>query len=457
MPSRRALLLVGLLALAACGPATGDRANPAAPGEAARPGAAVTGDATVPPNSDDPALQDAAARGGPVGPPLDAFNRRLAALEAGHAGRVEILQLGDSHTAGGFFSLRLREMLQARFGSAGPGFMVAGLPFPGAQRPDMSVGQTGKWLFFNSLKASDRADWGISGFIARSAGAGAAMTLTPKSEEPFDTVEVDLVDQPNGGALLIEVDGLALRRVSTNGPSGRPRVERLKLATPGRVLRLVAMEAKPVDVAGWAIETNQPGVVLDSAGVVGAQVGVIDRWNEAVVAREIAERDPALIILAFGTNEGFERDIDLAGYGATFTMITRKLRRMAPKASLLALGPMDGETLPAACRKLAQVPRCQATPPPPRQCAWYPPPSLEGVRGVQARLARFERFAFWDWASVMPKPCGMDDWVKRDPPLGRGDHVHLTREGYAIGAEALYAWLMEDYERFGRGHRLAQR
>ena len=69
-----------------------------------------------------------------------------------------------------------------------------------------------------------------------------------------------------------------------------------------------------VDIADWAVYRNSPGVVLTSHGFSGAQVGIMDRWDWNTVASQLAGLDPSLILVAFGTNEGYAPKSRLQNY-----------------------------------------------------------------------------------------------------------------------------------------------
>ena len=66
------------------------------------------------------------AQGGSGAQSLASFQRSLEQLRAGKLERVNILQIGDSHTAADHFSGRLRELFQASFGNAGRGMLPPG-------------------------------------------------------------------------------------------------------------------------------------------------------------------------------------------------------------------------------------------------------------------------------------------------------------------------------------------
>ena len=42
----------------------------------------------------------------------------------------------------------------------------------------------------------------------------------------------------------------------------------------------------------------------------------------------------------------------------------------------------------------------------------------------------------------------MRRWAASDPPLAHSDHVHLKGEGYRRTADALFASLMQGYDRY---------
>ncbi|MEC4594547.1 GDSL-type esterase/lipase family protein [Nitrospirillum amazonense] len=438
MRRRLASLSLMLAALAACSGTPAGRLASSMPKGA--PQVAATGTLPLAPPARVPSPYDG-------NPGFERLFQRLAAIEAGHGGTVDILQLGDSHTAGGVFTTRLRDALQERFGSAGPGYMPAGKPYIGSRRADVAVTQEGKWQYFNSLSDTPSPGWGMTGFVARSRARGAAIAITPKDGLGFDIAGVTVVRQPGGGDLLVLIDDRVVKQISTQGPAGQADWITLPTAGQAQQLKLVAADTRPVDIAGWSLDRAKPGVVFDSAGVVGARLTTMDRWNPETVALELARRKPDLVILAYGTNEGFDRDLDLAAYQERFKAALRRLN--AGPVAVVVLGPLDGQAESAACKKVADkdaVFPCQDTPPPLGKCAWYTPTMLGRVRALQAQGAKSGDYVFWDWSQLMPGACGMDRWVRQAVPLARADHVHLTPEGYTLTANAFFAWLMDQYQ-----------
>jgi lysophospholipase L1-like esterase len=364
--------------------------------------------------------------------PLTQFFGDLRRLQSAQIEHVRILQLGDSHTAGDYFTATLRGDFQEKFGDAGRGMMPPGLAYPGLRQSEVKVTQTGRWTIHNSLTERARGPYGISGFSATSGKAGAGMSVTPTNPSGFDSASVDYLERPGGGNLEVWLDGRLIKSIPTGGIAGRPRRAVINAPDVAHSLQLVARSAG-ITILDWSIDRRQRGVQLVSFGVVGATVNVIDHWSPEIIEENLAAIRPSLVVLAFGTNEGFESDFDPAAYREAFSDVVARLKRGAPEASILVIGPPDGERA---------EPHCHA------DCRWTTPPALAQVRAIQRRVADAAGVAFWDWSQVMAPDGGIDAWVHADPPLARGDHVHFTAAGYERAATNLFDQLSDLYQQF---------
>jgi lysophospholipase L1-like esterase len=191
----------------------------------------------------------------------------------------------------------------------------------------------------------------------------------------------------------------------------------------------------PVDLLGWSADRNAPGVTYSNFGTIGASITLLDRWDDAVLRRELAHLSPAMIVVAFGTNEGFRDATDPEAYAATFARRLRALRAVAPGAALLAIGPPDG------ARHAAGAGDCG-------DGRWSTPPRLASVRAAQRRAAEEEGAFFWDWQAAMGGACSMVEWASVSPPFAAPDHVHLLAPGYRRSADGLFDTIMEGYARY---------
>jgi lysophospholipase L1-like esterase len=399
-----------------------------------------------------------------VNPPnpgqLASFHRALADLQSRRVSRVTIVQIGDSHTASDHFSGRLRDLFQQRFGDGGRGMLPPGSPFPYWRPYQVEASQSGKWqvLSSNSSANGEAGIYGLSGFVVRGRSPGDTMTLAAGEGRLFDRVEIEVMRQPRGGALDVFIDGRSAGVIDTRGRVYD--IYRRAFDAPGATyLELRPRGNGPVDIADWAVYRRGPGVVLTSHGFSGAQVKLMDRWNFHFVAEQMRYLRPALIIVAFGTNEGFASVEQLGDYAAEFRSRLQALRQAAPGASIVIVGPPDADRLPSYCGRIngdarACVPlnRAEAANYSSRLashdrslCRWHTPAAIDYVRRAQQQVARQLNLYFWDWSAVQGGPCGADRWARQD--LGHKDRVHMKQDGYWQSADQLYAALMRGYRR----------
>jgi lysophospholipase L1-like esterase len=180
-------------------------------------------------------------------------------------------------------------------------------------------------------------------------------------------------------------------------------------------------------------DERRSGVLLFEFGAVGATLREMQAWRDVEVSGGPAHRAADLIILAFGTNEGFEDDLDAAAYEALLRSQIGRLRRLTPGSSLLILGAPD------ALRSGVEG-GCSA------DGRRAPPPSLALVRDVQRRVAADMGVAFWDWHGRMGGDCSADRLALRAEPYMRGDRVHFTGAGAEWIGGVLADDLMAAYE-----------
>jgi hypothetical protein len=78
-------------------------------------------------------------------------------------GNVHILQYGDSHTASDDMANAMRQALQGRFGAGGAGFAMAGHPFKGYRRFDVTGTSSTGWVTEGTTGHSGDGRNGLSG------------------------------------------------------------------------------------------------------------------------------------------------------------------------------------------------------------------------------------------------------------------------------------------------------
>jgi len=335
---------------------------------------------------------------------------------------LHILQYGDSHTASDDWANQMRQDFQAKFGAGGPGYTLPGHPFLGYRRFDSRGSNSRGWYTSGIVtRKSDGVD-GLGGVSLTAQVAGETVALTVECEQ----LELHYLRQPGGGQVQFSVDGTPVETIGTDGEVG-PGVYDY-VASPGpHQYMLRTLSSAPVRLFGWVAQ-NHAGVTYETLGINGAQASLILDWKSAILEPELTGRDPALIVLAYGTNEAVSRTWTAEEYRAGLIAIIQRFRSAVPTASILMIGPPDCQyRLRGGNRRLAF-------------------PHLDQVVEIQHDVAQATGCAFWDWRAAMGGPGSVRQWVQAG--LGQGDYTHLTGAGYRTAGSMLFEELMAQYNRF---------
>jgi lysophospholipase L1-like esterase len=343
---------------------------------------------------------------------------------------VVILQIGDSHTANDSFSGRMRELFQARFGDAGLGVLPPGGPSGGYRLARVSVSQEG-WSVVSSNDHDAAGPFGIAG-LRQHADGSATMTLTVDDSNELANVEIELLRQPRGGTVFASLQHGSRAAISTNAPTQNAAWQPIPPAPGSRTLDVEALGDGPVDMLAWSISRGRPGIVYANLGMVG-------RWDPAIVRQELEHLNPSAIVLSFGTDAGFRDNIDVAAYGKNLAARLRQLHAAAPRAALLVLGPPDAYR--RRSKHSAASVACDSS-------EWTEPPNLDAIRQAERAVAARENAYFWDWQAAMGGPCSMLRWAMTKPPMAASDREHLLASGYRASADALFRTIMNGFERY---------
>lgn len=331
-------------------------------------------------------------------------------------GNVHILQYGDSHTASDDWANAMRLAMQAKFGFGGPGFALAGHPFLGYRRFDVTGSGSPFWVTEGTAGHPGDGRFGLGGVSITSRRANEHVTF----DVECDSLRLFYMTQPGGGDFVLSVDGSPTQNVSTDGPfaaaylaySTQPGLHRYSIRT---------VSAKPVRLFGWTAD-KRSGVSYETLGINGAQAPMILDWDDEIFASNMGQRKPVLVILEYGTNEALNPRFTVEGYQLQFAQVIAKIRGAAPLASILVVGPPD-------CLRSLR-----------------PLPHIEEVIKVQRAAATAAGCAFWDWRARMGGPGSVKEWARAG--LGQADYIHQTGAGYRLTAAMLFQDLMQQYDRY---------
>ncbi len=167
-------------------------------------------------------------------------------------------------------------------------------------------------------------------------------------------------------------------------------------------------------------------VAYEAKGVNGARAVKPLGWNWEAVSESFAEHEPALIVIAYGTNEAGDADLNLVEYKANFEELLQRFKAAAPAASLLVIAPPDRARF--------------------KHGKWRSIPLLPALIATQREAALAEGAAFWNQFAAMGGAGSVNRWAHLTPKLAQKDRAHLTLAGYELIADSLYAELLHEYK-----------
>jgi lysophospholipase L1-like esterase len=335
-------------------------------------------------------------------------------------GRISILHYGDSHTAADDWTGRLRDLFQAKFGNGGAGFSHAGRPWNSYRRMDVRSFGSNNWYSDGLFSREGDGRYGLAGVSITTNRAGETVAL--RAEGPL--LQLNYLQQPGGGSLDLTDNDVMLDTISTDGELAAGYYKREVEPGP-HYYALRTRDRAPVRLFGW-VTGNPDGLTYETLGINGAQASMILNWDGAVANSNIADRNPALIILAYGTNEAGNPHLTGEGFRDILIEVVSRFRQAAPAASILLIGPPD------------RFIRSKGK--------WVPYDSVDRIVIAEREAAKAAGCAFLDLRGKLGGKGTMHQWAVAG--LAQNDHVHFTAAGYRLIAEAMFRDFMEQYAIF---------
>jgi lysophospholipase L1-like esterase len=352
---------------------------------------------------------------------LERLHAALRELAQKRSSPVRVLFLGDSHAAADFWPDAIRQSLQEKYGRGGPGFIHLGL---GVYRHSgVKVTRTGKW----KVQPRQPSLWmrqedGVFGL-------GGMRTTTEASDS---SVMVELAKDAVSGqarwdlAFRLPTDKARLR-ITVNGTETKlvdaktsvvGSLSHVEWQTKPGATVLVDQLAGDPELFGVVIESTEPGAVVDTLGVNGARIGTPLAWEPGAWIEEAQRRKPSLFVLQYGTNEAGDQVAPFR-YAAEFEAMVQRVRKAAPLADCLLIGPTD-----------------RAGP------DWTTLPRVTEIEAVERQSADRLGCAYFSALEAMGGEGSLKRWATETPPRAAPDRVHLTPRGYGDIGSATAAFVL---------------
>lgn len=337
-----------------------------------------------------------------------------------------VAHFGDSHIQGDGFSGVIRNNFQQAFGSAGEGILFPYSACKSFGPKNLTTTITGTWSYANLLKNPENYPVGVTGYtlVTKDRSATIGFTYSPASEvqygdgKIFETVTIwhsnnnfRLTLVNNGSADAIFPDSIK----SSNGLY-RTVITNYRIGTE---LKL-RFENKGKDTIfnfhGISFENpSAHGLQYSRCGVVGATFLQLVAQQEFTIA-QLKEMKPDLLIFSYGSNESYDKNLDMENYYTKISKFIQRLKIEFPKVNIIFTNTPD-------TRSGNRI-----------------PPMTTAINEKLLQIATETGSAYWDLNTIMGGKNSIFYWLKNG--LAGKDQLHFTKSGYRLQANLLsYAFL----------------
>jgi lysophospholipase L1-like esterase len=223
----------------------------------------------------------------------------------------------------------------------------------------------------------------------------------------FSTVSLLLGHNSDNFAATLKCDDIA---PETKVLAANDSVSLVTWILPADIKRGTITMKGNAEIYGVLLD-GDAGVAVDNVALRGCSGTIFTRMNESVARQSFNLINTRLIILQFGGNRmpGISSPKNITPYMAELEKQINYMKRVAPKATLLFIGPADmGKSYGG------------------KMGTWKNLPELnDSLRAMALR----NNVAYWDMFNVMGGEGSMAQWVRHSPPLAGPDYVHFTFKG----------------------------
>ena len=335
--------------------------------------------------------------------------------EAQERGKIyRVMYYGDSQIEMDRISSVLRQKLQDLFGGSGPNMIPAVQPVA-----TISVSQSASGLNRYAVygdSSNQRANhnrYGVMAQFCQVLGGGSVTFSKTYHSQAFDKVkEISTVSVLLGKNTQNFTATLRCGDIATE-PKVLPANDSVSLITwilPEDIQKGTISFKGNAEIYAILLD-GDPGVAIDNVALRGCSGTIFTRMNESVARQAFKLLDTKLIILQFGGNRmpGITSPKSITPYMGELEKQIQYMRRVAPKATLLFIGPADmGRSYGG------------------KMGTWHGLPELnDSLRAMALR----NKVAYWDMFNVMGGEGSMAQWVKHKPALAGPDYIHFTFTG----------------------------
>ncbi len=325
-----------------------------------------------------------------------------------------VMHYGDSQIEMDRITSVLRQKLQEHFGGSGPNMIPAVQPVATISVSQHASGLSRYAVYGDaSNQRASHNRYGVMTQFGQVMGGGSVtFSRTNHSQafgraKAFSRVSVLLGKNSQGFTASLRCDTLKTEPKTLDANEG---VSLISWDLPANINKGTVNFKGNAEVYAILLD-GKSGVAVDNVALRGCSGTIFTRINEATLQQSFDLLDTRLIIMQFGGNRmpGITSLKSISPYMAELEKQVNYMKRVAPKATLLFIGPADmGRSYNG------------------KMGTWRGLPELnDSLRAMALR----NDVAYWDMFHVMGGEGSMAQWVKHKPALAGPDYIHFTFKG----------------------------
>ena len=343
--------------------------------------------------------------------------------------KVNNVHIGDSHILGNFVTDEVRQHLQNAFGDGGRG-LIFPYQLANSNGPrDYQIQTDNRWYGSNCQQnLADQTPYGISGFLAESFQKTGQLNIqlrdTSSAQSRLFTKVTIFYREDNGPVRFRVQDAVTNQNAELYLKDNffQSFYFDQPVAQATITYEQISEQDGSFTLDGILLENELSGVIYHSIGVNGGKFS--DFVRARFFARQVADLQPDLIILSFGTNEA-QGKISTKYIYRQIDELVGQIKKYAPEANFLFTTPADSYLRGRGFN-----------------------PYMRTVSQVIREFAREHGYALWDLYAIGGGERSAQQW--KYSGLLSSDSVHYTRTGYSVQGRLLYQSLIRSYNNYAR-------
>jgi lysophospholipase L1-like esterase len=362
---------------------------------------------------------------------LEPLFRKMFLQRVGGGRKIVIAHIGDSHVLGNFMTQEVRQRLQNAFGDAGRG-LIFPYKLANSNGPrDYLIETNTRWHGSNCQRDLDGATpYGASGFLLETQGENSTLTVRLRDTSTAETrlftkvtvlhrqdegpVQITVQDDVTNQKAVLYLQDEFFKSFFFDRPVSQATIRCSRIPTEKADGRFA--------LDGILLENEMAGVIYHSIGVNGAKFS--DFVRARYFARQMADLNPDLIVLSFGTNEAQGKLTPNHVYQQMGELVSQ-LKKYAPNAYFLFTTPADSYLRGRGFN-----------------------PYMGPISSEIKRFTQENGYALWDLYSMSGGERSAQNW--KSSGLMSSDSVHYSKAGYVVQGKLFYQSLMRAYNAFAQ-------